>query len=89
MDAVSVLEFHGYILGHWGIEHCVHGQKDKEYGEDKHACGSSWGEVWVVLTHIAVSRTNLLRQEERTIREVREKCCHDPLQTARKLREKK
>jgi len=40
---------------------------------DKHGCGSSWGEAWTVLTNMAVSLTNLLHREERTIREVREK----------------
>jgi len=89
-DVLSASAFHGYILGDWEIENCLHGQKDKEYGEDKHVCASScclasWGEAWSVLTNIAVSLTNLLRREERTLREVREKCCHDSLSTARKL----
>ena len=53
-DVVSASEFQGYILGHWEIENCLHLQKDKEYGEDKHVCGSScrlasWGEAWSVL----------------------------------------
>jgi predicted transposase YbfD/YdcC len=88
-DVVSASEFQGYILGHWEIENCLHGQKDKEYGEDKHVCGSSWGEAWAVLTNIAVSLTNLLHRDERTLREVREKCCHDPMTTAKKLGWKK
>ena len=25
----------------WEIENCLHLQKDKEYGEDRHVCGSS------------------------------------------------
>ena len=88
-DVVSASEFQGYILGHWEIENCLHGQKDKEYGEDTHVCGSSWGEAWTVLTNIAVSLTNLLQKGERTLREVREKCSYDPLPTARKLGWKK
>jgi hypothetical protein len=71
------------------VENCLHLQKDKEYGEDKHVCGASWGEAWSLLTNIAVSLTNLLHQGERTLREVREKCCHDPLKPARKLGWKK
>jgi hypothetical protein len=35
-DKVSAREFQGYILGHWEVENCLHGTKDKEYGEDKH-----------------------------------------------------
>ena len=89
-DLVSASEFQEYILGHWEIENCLHGVKDKEYGEDKHVLGrKSWGEVWTVLTNIAVSLTNLLQQGERTLREVREKCAHNPVQTARKLGWKK
>ena len=93
-DVVSASAFQGYILGHWEIENCLHLQKDKEYGEDRHVCGSScrlasWGEAWTVLTNIAVSLTNLLHKGERTLREVREKCCHDPLPAARKLGWKK
>jgi len=88
-DKVSASELQGYILGHWEVENCLHGQKDKEYGEDKHVCGSSWGEAWAVLTNMAVSLTNLFHQDERTLREVREKCCHDPLPTAKKLGWKK
>jgi predicted transposase YbfD/YdcC len=88
-DEVSASELQGYILGHWEIENCLHGQKDKEYDEDKHVCGSSWGEAWTVLTNIAVSLTNLLHKGERTLREVREKCNHNPMQPARKLGWKK
>jgi hypothetical protein len=86
-DKVSAQEYQAYILGHWEIEHCLHGTKDKEYGEDKHVLGrgSAWGEAWTVLTNIAVSLTNLLHRGERTLREVREKCCFDPRPAARKL----
>ena len=62
------------------------GVKDKEHDENKHVLGrNSWGEAWTVLTNIAVSVTNLLHQSERTKREVREKCSHNPMKTARKL----
>ena len=71
---------------HGEVENCLHGVKDKEYDEDKHVLGrKSWGETWTVLTNIAVSLTNLLHQGERTLREVREKCSHNPVPTARKL----
>jgi len=85
-DKVSAQEFQAYILCHWEVENCLHGVKDKEYGEDKHVLGrNSWGEAWTVLTNISVSLTNLLHRGERTKREVREKCSHDPKQTAKKL----
>ena len=59
-DEVSASEFQEYILGHWEIENCLHGVKDKEYGEDKHVLGrKSWGEAWTVLTNIAVPPTCL------------------------------
>ena len=33
----------------WEIENCLHGTKDKEYGEDKHVLGrNSWGEAWTI-----------------------------------------
>jgi len=50
---------------------------------------ASWGEAWTVLTNMTVSLTSLLRREERTLREVREKCYHDPLPAAKKLGWKK
>ena len=84
-EEVSASEFQEYILGHWVVENCLHGVKDKEYDEDKHVCGSDWGEAWTVLTNMAVSLTNLLRQRERTLKEIREQCCIDPIPWARKL----
>jgi hypothetical protein len=85
-DEVSAPEFQAYILGHWEIENCLHGTKDREYGEDTHVLGpDSWGEVWTVFTNVAVSLTNLLHQGERTLREVREKCRMDPRKAAKKL----
>ena len=74
-DEVSASEFQAYILGHWEVENCLHGVKDKEYAEDKHVVVRDWGEAWTVLTNIAVSLTNLLHQGERTIKEIRERCC--------------
>jgi len=74
------------LLGHWEVENCLHGVKDKEYAEDKHVLGrNSWGKTWTVLTNIAVSLTNLMHKGERTLREVREMCAHNPRNTARKL----
>jgi predicted transposase YbfD/YdcC len=85
-SVVSAAEFQDYILRHWEVENCLHGQKDKEYAEDKHVLGrDSWGEAWTILTNMAVSLTHLLHRGERTLREVREKCRLDPRPTARKL----
>ena len=89
-DTVSAKKFQASILGHWDVENCLHGVKDKEYDEDKHVVKrNGWGEAWTVLTNIAVSVTNLLHQGERTLREVRENCSHNPTTTARKLGWKK
>ena len=89
-DKVSAKELQVFILEHWEVENCLHGVKDKEYAEDKHVVKrNGWGEAWTVLTNIAVSLTNLLHQGERTLREVREKCNHNPTQTARILGWKK
>jgi hypothetical protein len=41
--------------------------------------------VWTVLTNMAVSLTNLLRNGERTLKEVREKCRANPTKTAKKF----
>jgi hypothetical protein len=82
-DVVSAAEFQRLILGHWEVENCLHLQKDKEYGEDKHVCGSDWGVVWTVLTNMAVSLVRLLWREERTLREVREQCAAKPLAAKR------
>jgi predicted transposase YbfD/YdcC len=84
-DKVSAKEFQTYIVGHWEVEKCLHGVKDKEYAEDKHACGSDWGKAWTGLTNIAVSVTNLWHQGERTLRKVRKNCSHDPMPIARIL----
>ena len=74
-DKVAAKEFQAFILGHWEVENCLHGVKDKEYAEDKHVLGRNrCGKAWTVLTNMTVSLTNLLHQGERTRREVREKC---------------
>ena len=85
-DTVSASQFQELILGHWEVENCLHLQKDRYFEEDKHVVkGNTWGQAWTVLTNIAVSLTNLLRQGERTLREVREKCLANPQTTAEKL----
>jgi len=84
-DAVSASEFQEYILRHWEIENCLHLHKDKEYREDKHACRSSWGKSWTLLTNMAVSLIRLLRNGERTLREVHERCAAEPLAIGRTL----
>ena len=84
-DKVSAQEFQSIILGHWEVENCLHLQKDRYYDEDKHVCGSDWGEAWTVLTNMALSLGLLLWQGERTLKEIRERCQIDPLPTARKL----
>jgi predicted transposase YbfD/YdcC len=84
-DEVSAEEFQAHILGHWEVENCLHGVKDKEHDEDKHVLGrDSWGEAWTVLTNMAVSLTNLLHQRENAARGPRN-CSHAPMPTARKL----
>ena len=48
------------------VENCLHLQKDQECEEDKHVVRrGGWGEVWTVLTNVAVSLVNLLHQKER------------------------
>ena len=48
-------------------------------------CGSSWGVVWTVLTAVLLNLGQLLWQEERTLKETRERCYIDPAPTAKKL----
>jgi hypothetical protein len=84
-EFVSAKEFQAYILGHWEVENCLHLAKDKEYGEDKHVLRSGWDEAWTVLTNMAVSLVRLLREGERTLRAVRERCNTNPLSAATKL----
>jgi len=84
-DKVSPKEFQAYILGHWGIENCLHGQKDRFYGEDKHVCGEDWGKAWTILTSMALSLARLMRKEERTVKEIRERSEAKPVETAMKL----
>jgi predicted transposase YbfD/YdcC len=88
-DKVSAAEFQSLILGHWEIENCLHGQKDRFYGEDKHVCHPDWGETFSVLTNMAVSLVRLLRKGEKTLREVSECCAANPTKTAKRLGYKK
>ena len=83
-DKVSPAEFQAYILGHWEVE-SLHWQKDRYYREDKHVLGDAVGKIWTVLTNMALSLTRLLWKGQRTLKEVRENCRHDPLPQARKL----
>jgi predicted transposase YbfD/YdcC len=83
-DVVSAPEFQDYIQRHWEVENCLPLTKDKEYREDKHVvCG--WGEAWTVLTNMALSLAGLMRQGERTLREIRECCAANPTNTAKQL----
>jgi len=84
-DVVSAKKFQAFILGHWEVENCLHLLKDREGGEDKHVCGSDWGQAWTVLTNMALSLAQLLRKGERTLREVREKCQAKPQYPAKKF----
>lgn len=85
-DEVSASSFQEIIRGHWEVENCLHWAKDREYEEDKHVLRyASPGKIWTVLTNMAVSLTGLLRQGERTLREVREKCQAHPRHTAKRL----
>jgi hypothetical protein len=83
-DEVPASMFQEIILRHWEVENCLHWQKDRKYEEDKHALLHG-GDVWTVLTNIAVSLTGLLRRAERTLREVAERCLADPSDTAERL----
>jgi len=83
-DEVSPATFQEIILRHWEVENCLHWQKDRNYEEDKHSFQDG-GDVWTVLTNIAVSLTGLLRRGERTLREVAERCLADPTATAERL----
>ena len=84
-DKTPPEKYQSLILQHWEIENCLHGQKDRFYGEDKHACGADWGEVWTVLTSMALSVAKLMKKNERTLKEIRERCAAKPTETALKL----
>jgi len=84
-DKVSAKDFQAYILGHWEVENCLHLQKDRYYDEDKHVCGSDGGKEWTILTNMALSLAQLLKKGERTLKEIRERCCIDPIPWTRKL----
>jgi len=63
----------------------LHGQKDKESGEDKHVCGADGGKTWSTLSSIALSLAQLFRRGERTLREVRARHLIHSLPIAKKL----
>jgi len=62
---------------------------DRYFDEDKHVVLHDWGEAWTVLTNMALSLGQMLWREERTLKEVRERCYIDPVPTAKKLGRKK
>ena len=84
-DKTPPEKYQSLILQHWEIENCLHGQKDRFYGEDKHACGDDWGVVWTLLTSMALSVAKLMKKDERTLKEIRERCAAKPMETATKL----
>jgi len=84
-DEVSALQFQDTILGHWEVENCLHLQKDRYFEEDKHTVRTEWGQVWTVLTSMAVSLAGLLRTKEKTLREVHDRCRIDPTAVAVRL----
>jgi hypothetical protein len=67
------------------VENCLHLQKDRYYGEDKHACAEDWGKAWTVLTNMALSLAKLMKKDERTLKEIRERCDGKPKESAVKL----
>ena len=81
---VPASRFQELILRHWEVENCLHWQKDRYFEEDKHVFLRG-GDVWSVLTNMAVSLTHLLRQGERTLREIAEGCSADPTTVAKRL----
>ena len=83
-SVVPASEFQDLIQRHWEVENCLHWQKDRYFAEDKHVV-HGWGDVWTVLTNMALSLTQLLRRGERTLCEVAERCLADPTATARRL----
>ena len=83
-SVVSPAEFQDSIQRHWEVENCLHLQKDRYFEEDKHVV-HGWGDVWTVLTNMALSLTRLLWQGERTLREVAERCQADPTAVAERL----
>ena len=52
-------------------------------------CGEDWGEVWTVLTSRALSVAKLMRKDEKTLKEIRERAAIKPSETARKIGYKK
>jgi len=84
-DKTPPEKFQSLILQYWEIENCLHGQKDRFYGEDKHACGDDWGVVWTVLTSMALSVAKLMKKDERTLKEIRERAAIKPSETALKI----
>lgn len=85
-DLVSASEFQDLIRRHWEVENCLHWQKDRYFEEDKHVVRQpGLGEVWTLLTNIALSLVRLLSCGERTLREVHEKCHVDPTAAAKRL----
>jgi hypothetical protein len=84
-DTTPPEKFQGLILQHWEIENCFHGQKDRFYGEDKHRCGDDWGVVWTVLTSMALSLAKLMKKDEKTVKEIRERCAAKPTEPALKI----
>ena len=49
------------------------------------ACGDDWGEVWTVLTSMALSLAKLMKKDERTLKEIRERAAIKPSETAMKI----
>ncbi len=85
-DIVPALTFQDLILRHWEVENCLHWQKDRYFEEDKHVVRRpALGVVLTVLTNVALTLTRLLRSDERTLREVHEKCLADPTSVAKRL----
>lgn len=83
---VPASTFQDLISRHWEVENCLHWQKDRYFDEDKHVVRRpGLGKVWTVLTNMAVSLARLLRNGERTLREVHEKCHADPTAVAERL----
>jgi predicted transposase YbfD/YdcC len=85
-DEVPPSTFQALIRGHWEIENHLHLPKDRYFEEDKHVLqGNGWGEAWTVLTNMALSISRLLRNGERTLKEVWERCHANPVPTAKRL----
>jgi hypothetical protein len=49
------------------------------------ACGDDWGGAWTVLSSMAWAMARLMKKNEKTLKEVRERSAIKPMETDRKI----